>query len=105
MSCGPIHSANAATYAGGTYQCELPPQGGCGTAFEVTPTVGGGWTETVLHDFGSGADGQNPIAGLIFDALGNLYGATPYGGNFGNGTVFELTPVHPCTNCSPGGLR
>jgi uncharacterized repeat protein (TIGR03803 family) len=29
---------------------------------------------------------------LIFDAMGNLYGTTTYGGVHGDGTVFELTP-------------
>jgi uncharacterized repeat protein (TIGR03803 family) len=30
--------------------------------------------------------------GLIFDAAGNLYGATPTAGSGGGGTVFQLTP-------------
>ena len=46
-----------------------------GTVFELTPTKGGGWTETVLHSF-DGTDGVSPSAGLIFDAAGNLYGTT-----------------------------
>lgn len=50
------------------------------------------WTETVLHSFAGGSDGQNPNAGLIFDAAGNLYGTTTNGGTAGLGTVFELTP-------------
>ena len=74
--------------------------GGCGTVFELTPTTGGGWTETVLHSFGSGTDGVEPYSGLIFDAAGNLYGTTPTGGAYGYGTVFELTPVYPCATCS-----
>ena len=63
-----------------------------GTAFELSPTGGGGWTETVLHSFGNGVDGGYPEAGLIFDAAGNLYGTTVYGGIHNSGTVFELTP-------------
>ena len=62
-----------------------------GTVFELTPTAGGGWTETVLHSFGNGTDGASPFAGLIFDAAGNLYGTTSAGGTYGTGTVFELT--------------
>ena len=66
---------------------------GCGTAFEVTPHSNGNWTETVIHNFGSGSDGCGPQAGLIFDSHGNLYGTTGGGGtNFGSGTVFEMSP-------------
>ncbi|MGB0116254.1 MAG: choice-of-anchor tandem repeat GloVer-containing protein [Terriglobales bacterium] len=51
-------------------------------------------TETVLHIFGGGkSDGGNPEAGLVMDNLGNLYGTTYYGGAYGGGTAFELTPA------------
>ena len=72
---------------------------GGGTAFELTPKAGGGWTEKVLHEFGKGADGLAPFGGLIFDASGNLYGTTYEGGDPGNcrgtgcGTAFELMPT------------
>ena len=66
--------------------------GGCGTVFEMSPNGSGGWTETVLHSFGNGTDGQDPNAGLIFDAAGNLYGTTVAGGIHGEGTLFELSP-------------
>src|ERR1019366_44782 len=72
------------TYGGGTYDK--------GTVFELTPTAGGGWTETVLHSFNqTGTDGTEPLAGLIFDAAGNLYGTTYQGGTYSGGTVFEVT--------------
>jgi uncharacterized repeat protein (TIGR03803 family) len=54
--------------------------------------------EKVLYAFNGGKDGFLPFATLIFDAGGNLYGATNSGGNyqcdpyFGCGTVFELQP-------------
>jgi uncharacterized repeat protein (TIGR03803 family) len=74
------------TYAGGMY--------GYGTAFELSPAAGGSWTETVLYNFGNGTGAaQNPRAGLIFDAAGNLYGTTTGGGTSNSGTVFELTPT------------
>jgi uncharacterized repeat protein (TIGR03803 family) len=44
---------------------------GCGTVFKLDKTG----KETVLHMFG-GSDGQSPIAGLVRDSLGNLYGTT-----------------------------
>jgi uncharacterized repeat protein (TIGR03803 family) len=82
------------TYSGGSMRkCT----GGCGTVFELSPLSGGGWQETVLYAFNGGADGENPRAGLVFDAEGNLYGTTLQGGNLtactlGCGTAFKLTP-------------
>ena len=74
---------------------------GCGTVFELSPNGNGGWTETVLYSFCSQTnctDGATPVAGLILDAVGNLYGTTNAGGNFFSncpylcGTVFKLSP-------------
>lgn len=64
--------------------------GGTGTVFRLTPSATGSWKEEVLHDFSGGRNGGFPLAGVIFDAAGNLYGTTEFDGNFG--TVFELTP-------------
>jgi uncharacterized repeat protein (TIGR03803 family) len=61
-----------------------------GTVFEMTPS-GGGWTETVLWAL-SGVDGTSPLAGVVFDTAGNIYGTGYGGGLFGGGTVFRLTP-------------
>jgi uncharacterized repeat protein (TIGR03803 family) len=48
----------------------------------------------MLHDFGSREhDGVNPNGPLVFDAAGNLYGATVEGGEHNSGTVFELSPT------------
>jgi uncharacterized repeat protein (TIGR03803 family) len=64
-----------------------------GTVFELTPTARGKWTETVLHSFSDNdGDGYFVISGVVFDSLGNLYGTTYQGGDFGGGTVFELSP-------------
>jgi uncharacterized repeat protein (TIGR03803 family) len=88
------------TFVGGTYYCAVL-HAGCGTVFELTPTAGGVWRETVLHSFGSGADGYYlQGAGVILDAAGNVYGTTIFGGgndcqvaqNYGCGIVFELSP-------------
>jgi hypothetical protein len=37
-------------------------------------------------------DGSTPVGALIFDSLGNLYGATEAGGANGLGTVYEIEP-------------
>ena len=64
------------------------------------------WNEKVLHSFNNnGVDGAEPCAGLIFDAAGNLYGTTYFGGTYNHGTVFELTPVYPCARCSHAVLQ
>jgi uncharacterized repeat protein (TIGR03803 family) len=63
----------------------------CGTAFELSPLAGGGWTEKILRAFNN-TDGCSPYGGLVLDAAGNLYGTTRDGGNYGNGTAYELTP-------------
>jgi uncharacterized repeat protein (TIGR03803 family) len=69
------------TFAGGLY--------GQGTVFELTPTG----EEKVLYTFGSQAgDGNTPLGDLVFDTAGNLYGVTAYGGAYGYGAVFEITP-------------
>ena len=59
-----------------------------GTVFELTAAG----AEKVLHSFGSQAgDGNTPVAALILDRKGNLYGTTWQGGAYNQGTVFELT--------------
>lgn len=70
-----------------------------GTIFELSPGVNGQWTETILHEF-LGPDGESPIAGLIFDAAGNLYGTAGFGGANGTGVVYELTPQNGTWNYS-----
>lgn len=45
--------------------------------------------EVVLHRFGMGTDGAQPIGGVVLDSAGNLYGTTSLGGAYGNGTIFE----------------
>jgi len=62
-----------------------------GTVYELSPNAGG-WTETIVHSFGSGTDGSYPAGGLIRDASGNLYGTTASGGAAQQGTVYEITP-------------
>jgi uncharacterized repeat protein (TIGR03803 family) len=62
-----------------------------GTVFKLKHLPGGGWTETTLVRF-NGINGAEPSYGVVFDAAGNLYGATVTGGPKGAGTVFKLAP-------------
>jgi hypothetical protein len=67
----------------------------CGVVFKLTHKSDGTWTEHVLHIFSKsvsccGTDGGDPLAGVILDAAGNLYGTTTVGG-LGYGVVFKLT--------------
>jgi len=61
---------------------------GNGVVFELSNSG----KETVLHSFTGSNDGSTPVAGLILDPAGNLYGTTKMGGKFNNGVVFKLTP-------------
>ncbi len=71
------------------------PLNGCGTVFELSPSG----QEAVLYSFTGNSDGQAPVASLIRDTHGNLYGTTMGGGdlnvcynnNPGCGTVFKVT--------------
>jgi uncharacterized repeat protein (TIGR03803 family) len=66
---------------------------GCGTVFQLTP-AGSGWMEKTIYAFQGGSDGGNPVAGVIFDQSGNLYGAALSYGSGGGGTVVELSPLN-----------
>ena len=63
-----------------------------GVVFKLAPNGTAGWTETVLHSFTLGSGGGGPLAGLIADSAGNLYGTTQVGGASGQGVVFKLAP-------------
>jgi len=58
-----------------------------GTIFRIT-TNG---VFTSLHSFSGSLDGVNPQGDLIQAGDGNLYGTTPYGGAYGNGTIFQIS--------------
>jgi uncharacterized repeat protein (TIGR03803 family) len=62
-----------------------------GTVFKLSPAG----TLTVLHAFKGNRDGAVPLAGLIRDAAGNLYGTTVKNfliRNVQGGSVFKITP-------------
>jgi uncharacterized repeat protein (TIGR03803 family) len=57
--------------------------------FELAKTASGyASAATVLVSFNG--DGEQPVAGLIADAAGNLFGTTERGGANDLGTVFEV---------------
>lgn len=63
-----------------------------GSVYKLTPS-NGGWIYTDLHDFGVvGNDGMRPICTLVMDTAGNLYGTSSQGGQYGGGSIFEITP-------------
>jgi len=80
--------------------------GGFGTVFKIDKTG----KFSLLHSFAGTPDGENPVAGLVVDPAGNIYGTTFYGGTFGYGSVFEidtsgkLTVPHSFDN-SPDGAN
>ena len=70
---------------------------GYGVVFKLVPTSQGGWQELVLHSF-MNDPAANPVAGLVMDAAGNLYGTTFLGADLhscggGCGTIFKLSPA------------
>jgi uncharacterized repeat protein (TIGR03803 family) len=79
---------------------------GDGTIFKIATDT---HELTTLYSFGGSSDGANPIAGLIIDAAGNLYGTTLFGWLSNNGTAFrlsadtnELTTLHSFTGGEDG---
>jgi uncharacterized repeat protein (TIGR03803 family) len=66
---------------------------GSGTAFEMTKGSGGFTLSTLVKfgvESGFSTAPSGPSGALIADSAGNLFGTTPYGGEYGAGTVFEL---------------
>jgi uncharacterized repeat protein (TIGR03803 family) len=108
------HNLYGTTSAGGQSGCGVLGLG-CGVVFKLSP----GGKFTVLYTFTGGADGAAPLAALVRDGAGNLYGTTSQGGSAGCvssvrsgcGTVFKLsqngklTVLHSFTgNGSDGGI-
>jgi uncharacterized repeat protein (TIGR03803 family) len=74
------------TNNGGSSACNL----GCGTVFKLAaPSGGGGWTETILHDWPN--SGQTNSSIVVFHN-GLLYGTTTYLGASDVGSAFTLVP-------------
>jgi uncharacterized repeat protein (TIGR03803 family) len=61
----------------------------CGTVFKIDSAG----NETVLYRFQGGTNGSDPVAGLVRDGSGNLYGTTQGNGFIGGASVvFKLEP-------------
>jgi uncharacterized repeat protein (TIGR03803 family) len=87
--------------------------GGGGVVYELSPSSGGSWTETIIQTFADHGGPLSPSSSLIFDGSGNLYGVSYYGGSFDQGTVYKLSPsssgwtatvLHSFTGGSDGAL-
>jgi uncharacterized repeat protein (TIGR03803 family) len=77
------------TAFGGELSCNSGS--GCGVVFKLVPNSNGGWKETVLHTFFD-HPGATPLAGVIFDAAGDLYGTSSGEGSTTFGSLFEIEP-------------
>jgi uncharacterized repeat protein (TIGR03803 family) len=66
-----------------------------GVVFKLTPQASGPWKEKVLHSFQGGKDGLSPLAGVVLDQDGNVFGTSQsLDGALPCGTVFELTAAN-----------
>lgn len=64
---------------------------GSGTVYELSPSVGGGWTETTLVNFPSSCSPAClPESGITVDSSGNIFGTAAATGTIG--TSYEVSP-------------
>ena len=70
------------TYAGGAHDD--------GLVFKLSYS-GGVWTQSMLGSF-SGLNGALPIGDVLVAPDGNFYGTATFGGKYGYGVVWEITP-------------
>jgi uncharacterized repeat protein (TIGR03803 family) len=91
---GPDGAFYGVTKFGGKGSCQ------CGVVFKLTAPGAGqtAWGYKIIYSFAGLADGSQPNGNLVFDADGDLYGTTSFGGDsdpgaLGNGIVFRLHPT------------
>jgi len=85
---GLIQDAEGNLY-GTTATGDINGPSGYGTVFKLSKAG----VMTVLHSLDGGSEGATPLAGLIRDSAGNLYGTAYNNYQFNiNGTVFKVTP-------------
>lgn len=92
LVAGPDGTLYGTTFLGGPWSR--------GAIFSLTPPAspGGAWTPTHIHSFQGRGDGANPVAPLIIDKNGVLYGTSIGSNGVSFGNIFSFTP--PAT---PGG--
>jgi uncharacterized repeat protein (TIGR03803 family) len=69
-----------------------------GNVFELSPLGGGHWNYNVIYTFCpqqncNNDGGGEPLAGIVLDGQGNIYGTTGAGGLYSEGAVYELIPA------------
>jgi len=102
---------------GGLQTCSTSGNQYCGLVYRLRPsptacmTAMCSWIEDVIYQFTGDPNGWSPDGNLVFDQAGHLYGTTLYGGAYGLGTVYQLTPsiggwtetiIHSFTGSSDG---
>jgi uncharacterized repeat protein (TIGR03803 family) len=85
LPCGSLIQASDSVLYGTTW---FGGNNNEGAIFSYNITTG---AETVLHDFGTGTDGQNPFSTLIRATNGLLYGLTYQGGANNSGIIFSYS--------------
>jgi uncharacterized repeat protein (TIGR03803 family) len=83
---GPLSAWVTPDASGNVYGTAIAEEG-YGEVFKLTCC----WTYASLHDF-SGPDGKYPDSAPVVDAQGNLHGVTQWGGAYGYGVVWEISP-------------
>ncbi|MEO8657542.1 MAG: choice-of-anchor tandem repeat GloVer-containing protein [Bryobacteraceae bacterium] len=98
LTADPTGNLYGTTYSGGAANL--------GVVFKVDPTG----HETVLYSFEGSPDGSWPLAGVVFDSEGNLFGTTYGGGTANSGTIYKLdlsgheTVLYSFTGGADGGF-
>jgi hypothetical protein len=97
LTIAPDGSIYGTTDAGGHENCRDTWGDGCGTVFHLQPqptfcaSFSCSWNKTVLYQFTGGSNGNDPLAGVVLDGAGNLYGTLYQGGASQLGAAYEVS--------------